>query len=184
MACGIWVPRPGIEPGPRQWKHWLLTTGLQGNLSFFLSSYWKDISSHPSNKYLFIRWPSVDLMPWIFPGANQQLSLSWRCSRAYRNEEGDRTVQIYIDRLLCTRHHFGSLHVSVDKSPHPWWADILASVTEMRTETILSVRNVVYGEIKEGGDRSRVLGDFPGSPVVKTLRFHCRGHGFDPWPGN
>ena len=26
--------------------------------------------------------------------------------------------------------------------------------------------------------------DFPGSPVVKTPRFHCRGHGFDPWSGN
>ena len=26
--------------------------------------------------------------------------------------------------------------------------------------------------------------DFPGGPVVKTLRFPCRGHGFDPWWGN
>ena len=26
--------------------------------------------------------------------------------------------------------------------------------------------------------------DFPGGPVVKALRFHCRGHGFDPWSGN
>ena len=25
--------------------------------------------------------------------------------------------------------------------------------------------------------------DFPGGPVVKTLCFHCRGHGFDPWSG-
>ena len=25
--------------------------------------------------------------------------------------------------------------------------------------------------------------DFPGSPVVKTLGFHCRRHGFDPWSG-
>ena len=23
--------------------------------------------------------------------------------------------------------------------------------------------------------------DFPGGPVVRALRFHCRGHGFDPW---
>ena len=23
--------------------------------------------------------------------------------------------------------------------------------------------------------------DFPGGPVVKTLCFQCRGHGFDPW---
>ena len=27
------------------------------------------------------------------------------------------------------------------------------------------------------------LWDFPGSPVVKTPCFHCRGLGFDPWPG-
>ena len=26
-------------------------------------------------------------------------------------------------------------------------------------------------------------GDFPGSPVVKTLLFHRRGHRFDPWWG-
>ena len=24
---------------------------------------------------------------------------------------------------------------------------------------------------------------FPGGPVVRTLRFHCRGHGFKPWSG-
>ena len=27
-------------------------------------------------------------------------------------------------------------------------------------------------------------GYFPGGPVVKTLRFPCRGHGFDPWSRN
>ena len=26
-----------------------------------------------------------------------------------------------------------------------------------------------------------VLRDFPSGPVVKTLHFQCRGHGFDPW---
>ena len=26
--------------------------------------------------------------------------------------------------------------------------------------------------------------DFPGSPVVRTLHFHRRGHRFDPWSGN
>ena len=26
--------------------------------------------------------------------------------------------------------------------------------------------------------------DFLGSPMVKTLRFHCRKHGLDPWLGN
>ena len=28
------------------------------------------------------------------------------------------------------------------------------------------------------------LRDFPGGPVVETLRLHCRGHVFDPWLGN
>ena len=25
--------------------------------------------------------------------------------------------------------------------------------------------------------------DFPGGPVGNTPRFHCKGHGFDPWSG-
>ena len=32
----------------------------------------------------------------------------------------------------------------------------------------------------------KILGapmDFPGSPVVRTLCFHCRGHRFNPWLG-
>ena len=38
--CGILVPRPGMEPGPRQWKHQILTTGQPGNsrISFILQS--------------------------------------------------------------------------------------------------------------------------------------------------
>ena len=26
--------------------------------------------------------------------------------------------------------------------------------------------------------------EFPGGPVVRTLRFHCQGHWLDPWSGN
>ena len=26
--------------------------------------------------------------------------------------------------------------------------------------------------------------EFPGSPGVRTLCFHCKGHGLDPWSGN
>ena len=29
-ACGILVPRPGMEPVPLQWKHGVLTTGPPG----------------------------------------------------------------------------------------------------------------------------------------------------------
>ena len=32
--------------------------------------------------------------------------------------------------------------------------------------------------------RNDNVGDFPGSPVVKTPCFHCRGHGFNPWSRN
>ena len=31
---------------------------------------------------------------------------------------------------------------------------------------------------------SKYLGELPGSPVVRTPCFHCRGPGFDPWLGN
>ena len=55
---------------------------------------------------------------------------------------------------------------------------------------------VVVPQVREDGDSEGVpvllgkmqclmaLGDFPGGPEVKTPRFHCRGHGFDPWLGN
>ena len=33
-------------------------------------------------------------------------------------------------------------------------------------------------------DTSRKSGAFPGGPVVKTPRFHCRGRRFDPWLGS
>ena len=36
VACGILVPRLGIEPWPQQWKHWVLTTGPLGNSLNFI----------------------------------------------------------------------------------------------------------------------------------------------------
>ena len=33
-------------------------------------------------------------------------------------------------------------------------------------------------------DNTKEMKDFPGGPVVKTLCFHCRGLGFNPWLGN
>ena len=38
----------------------------------------------------------------------------------------------------------------------------------------------------DGFQESKVksIWDFPGGPVVRTPRFHCRGQGFDPWSGN
>ena len=34
------------------------------------------------------------------------------------------------------------------------------------------------------GNKSSHDWDFPGGPVVKTVCFQCKGHGFDPWSGN
>ena len=34
------------------------------------------------------------------------------------------------------------------------------------------------------GNKKCLSWDFPGSPVVKTLRFQCRGREFDSWSGN
>ena len=35
--CGISVPIPGIEPWPRQWKHWVLTTRPPENPPFWIN---------------------------------------------------------------------------------------------------------------------------------------------------
>ena len=29
--------------------------------------------------------------------------------------------------------------------------------------------------------KNEIFGDFPGGPVIRTLRAHCWGHGLDPW---
>ena len=34
------------------------------------------------------------------------------------------------------------------------------------------------------GSKQHHFENFPGAPVVKTLRFPWRGHGFNPWSGN
>ena len=40
-ACGILVPRPGMEPNRLHWKHSVLTTGLPGkSLYYFLMYCW------------------------------------------------------------------------------------------------------------------------------------------------
>ena len=48
------------------------------------------------------------------------------------------------------------------------------------------LHNCLRKERREGGEREvkKERRNFPGDPVVKTPRFHCRGHGFDPWWAN
>ena len=42
----------------------------------------------------------------------------------------------------------------------------------------------IISHLSEWLSSKRIQGDFPGGPVIKTLPFHCRGYGLDPWPGN
>ena len=66
VACRILLPLPGIEPGPRQWKHQVLTTGPPGNS---LARVFK-----ASPKYVIIPhlspYHSVDFFSWKFISLN------------------------------------------------------------------------------------------------------------------
>ena len=46
-----------------------------------------------------------------------------------------------------------------------------------------SPKREVHRDIGLPQKNKKNLGDFPGGPVVKILRFHCRGRGFNPWLG-
>ena len=47
-------------------------------------------------------------------------------------------------------------------------------------------QRLLQGERRQGRAWQGVgfIRDFPRRSVVKTLRFHCRKRGFDPWSGN
>ena len=44
--------------------------------------------------------------------------------------------------------------------------------------------DILYIENPKDSHKNYYNWDFPGSPVVKTPCFQCRGCGFDPWSGN
>lgn len=56
-----------------------------------------------------------------------------------------------------------------------WKCAFLASSQEILRTTSLYCPS--FGAIQNSWD-------FPGGTVVETPRFHCRGHGFDPWLSN
>ena len=56
--------------------------------------------------------------------------------------------------------------------------DFLKS-TLKTTKLYINVISCIFRAFRNAG-----FGDFPGGPVVKTLCFHCKGHGFDPRLGN
>ena len=48
-------------------------------------------------------------------------------------------------------------------------------------EAITSPKSLTWWAFSNEMQSPRV---FPGSPVVRTPHFHCKGHGFNPWSGN
>ena len=54
----------------------------------------------------------------------------------------------------------------------------LASHRRSQTEISKSVGN--KPELEDNKDSK----EFPAGPAVRTLHFHCRGHGFWPWSGD
>ena len=52
MACKILVPWPGIEPGPWQWKCWVLITRPSGNFQDIFNGYFKlSFESHKNKTF-------------------------------------------------------------------------------------------------------------------------------------
>ena len=50
------------------------------------------------------------------------------------------------------------------------------------SNTLLQMKTL--GQWDRNFSKAHVRREFPGNPVLKTLHFHCRGCGFDPWSGN
>ena len=79
MTCSIFVPQPGIEPEPQQWKHQILTTGLPGSSwmvnvlwSALNSAYWECLFSSLYSKALDITlW---DIFNFLLPSFDH----TWR----------------------------------------------------------------------------------------------------------
>ena len=43
---------------------------------------------------------------------------------------------------------------------------------------------LVVSRMKRNWRKEEEIGDVTGGPVLRTLPFHCRGRGFNPWSGN
>ena len=43
---------------------------------------------------------------------------------------------------------------------------------------------IEWGNTRKALSKEMEHRERPDGPVAKTLSFHCRGHGFDPWLGN
>lgn len=76
----------------------------------------------------------------------------------------------------------------VSLNPLPSWCG-KSTQPQTRREKSLSISLLPLREAFSQMGTSRLIvkvdevWEFPGRPVVKTLCFHCRGHGFSPWSG-
>ena len=62
------------------------------------------------------------------------------------------------------------------------WAHLILAVLRLTFVDFHSIP--VWGGLGPFPHQNPHTRDFPGSPVIKTLQFLCRGHGFGPWLGN
>ena len=83
------------------------------------------------------------------------------------------------------------------KSVQPLWKTVWRFLKKLKIELPYDPAIPllgIYAEKNENSNSKRyvhpnvhsntIYRDFPGGPVVKTLCFHCRGCGFNPWSGN
>ena len=68
--------------------------------------------------------------------------------------------------------------VWMDQHTPPLWA-LKEKLRKLQRPGLVDCSSVHEGKVTPEG-----RGVFPGSPVVKTSCFHCRGCGFDSWLGN
>lgn len=75
--------------------------------------------------------------------------------------------------IFCAKSLSDTVHLGCSWDPERW---ILG---------VLGMGVAIYFSIGARLDSQELnLGDFPGSPVIGTLFFQCRGHGFGLWLGN
>ena len=68
-ACRTLVSQPGIELGPQQWKHWILTTGASvvcDSATSWTAAHQAPLSMEFSRQRI-LEWVAISLLQGIFP---------------------------------------------------------------------------------------------------------------------
>ena len=89
-------------------------------------------------------------------------------------------MQPFLSWFFCAdsslSHFLISLSLSFLNIVEPWGSDLDFFCFLYTLSPLVTSPNIMA--------LNTLLDFFPGSPVVKTLCFQCRGHGFNPWSGN